>query len=131
MSRGITAIVIHCADTPTTMDIGAEEIRRWHKERGWDDIGYHYVIRRDGSLEFGRDESVAGAHVAGHNAHSIGICLVGGKVGADFTRQQWACLDALVKDIAGRYPGAQVCGHHDLDQGKQCPQFDARAWWNR
>ncbi|MBE0454843.1 MAG: N-acetylmuramoyl-L-alanine amidase [Roseovarius sp.] len=133
--RGITAIVIHCADTPAQMDIGAAEIRAWHTDppprgNGWRDIGYHWVIRRDGTVEQGRDESVAGAHVAGHNTHSIGICLVGGKHGADYTRKQWAALDALVQHITGRYPGAKVIGHRDLDQGKQCPQFDAAAWWN-
>lgn len=134
MGRGITAIVIHCADTPAQMDIGANEIRQWHTDppprgNGWRDIGYHYVIRRDGTLEFGRDESVPGAHVAGHNAHSIGICLVGGKDGADYTEAQWLCLASLVRDISGRYPGARVIGHRDLDPGKACPQFDVVPWW--
>ena len=73
-------IVIHCADTYETMDIGAEDIRKWHvEERGWSDIGYHKVIRRDGTVETGRDIDVSGAHAAGFNSVSIGVCLVGGR----------------------------------------------------
>ena len=118
------------------MDIGVDEIRRWHtdpppKGNGWRDIGYHYVIRRNGTLERGRDELVAGAHVANHNADSIGICLVGGREGPDYTQEQWACLASLVRDLAGRYAGAEVKGHADFDGRKQCPQFDVKDWWSR
>ena len=82
-----TMIIVHCADTLATMDIGVEEIRRWHvEERGWDDIGYANVIRRDGTIELGRDldgdgdvADEIGAHAAGFNAQSIGVCLVGGR----------------------------------------------------
>ena len=76
--RGITTIAVHCAATTPDMDIGAATIDRWHKERGFSSIGYHYVIRRDGTLETGRPLNTPGAHVQGHNAHSIGICLAGG-----------------------------------------------------
>lgn len=141
--REITQIVIHCSDTPAGMDIGAKEIREWHtapkpKGNGWRDIGYHYVIRRDGVLETGRDldgdgdiDEEVGAHAAGHNANSIGICMVGGGKGiCNFTRQQWSQLDNVVKALTLQYPQAAVCGHRDLNPGKQCPSFDARAWWN-
>lgn len=137
--RQIDRIVIHCAYTRPDMDIGAAEIRRWHtdeppKGNGWRDIGYHWVIRRDGTIEAGRNEEIAGAHVAGHNATSIGVCLVGGMsdaAGSDcnFTRDQWRSLESLVGILVGRYPGAKVCGHRDLTTAKTCPTFDAAAWW--
>jgi len=79
----IQKLIIHCADTPPNMDVGAEEIRRWHVEgNGWSDIGYHYVIRRCGLIETGRDESTPGAHVRGHNTGSIGVCMVAARVAA-------------------------------------------------
>lgn len=128
--RDINQIIIHCADTPVGMDIGVEEIRRWHVEgNGWSDVGYHWIIRRDGTLEKGRHESVAGAHVRGHNAQSIGVCMVGGKHDCNFTWLQWRALRALVEGLTKRYSQAAVCGHRDLDPGKACPRFDARAWW--
>lgn len=132
--RAIDLVVIHCADTPSTMDIGVAEIRKWHtEERGWSDIGYHWVIRRDGTLEQGRDEAVAGAHVAGHNSRSIGVCMIGGKgaggiASANFTPAQWHRLDTLLRELAERYPNAEVLGHRDLDPKKACPAFDVRRW---
>jgi N-acetylmuramoyl-L-alanine amidase len=128
----IKKVIIHCADTPADMDVGVDEIRRWHvEERGWSDVGYHWVIRRDGSVEKGRDESVTGAHVRGHNTGSIGICLLGGAGGeCNFSSAQWSALDTLVTNILARYrlTGADVYGHRDFDKGKQCPTFDAKAW---
>lgn len=129
----INKIVIHCADTFADMDIGAKEIDQWHRQRGWSQIGYHYVIRRSGEIEKGRPENKPGAHVAGHNTGSIGICLVGGKARGrenpcNFTRQQWAALENLVRILTLEYPGAQVVGHTDLDAGKTCPNFNVKAW---
>jgi len=134
--RDINQIVIHCSDTPAGMDIGYREIRQWHtdpppKGNGWKDIGYHYVIRRNGQVENGRPEEEVGAHVQGHNANSIGICLVGGGKGiCNFTHQQWDTLRWRIADLCQRYPNAAVCGHRDLNPAKACPSFDARAWWN-
>lgn len=136
--RKIDRIVIHCADTPASMDIGVDEIRKWHTDpepggRGWSDIGYHFVVRRDGTVEKGRPVSIAGAH-APPNAHSIGICLVGGK-GADgkpdsnFTRMQWAALETLVLSLWRWYGPLVVTGHRDMDSRKACPCFDVAAWW--
>ncbi len=132
-------IVIHSADTPPTMDIGAAEIDRWHKERGWDGIGYHYVIRRSGVIESGRPldinaapgwQTVTGAHVAGSNAESIGICLAGGKGGLPlYTPEQMSSLRHLVETVTRIAPAAEVVGHRDLDAGKACPGFDVGAWW--
>ena len=77
--REITKIIIHCADTPASMDIGVEEICPWHLERHFSDVGYHHIIRRDGIDDRGRPHEQTGAHVAAHNANSIGVCMVGGK----------------------------------------------------
>lgn len=138
----ISKIIVHAADTTPGMDIGAADIRRWHVEgNGWADIGYHYVIRRNGVLETGRDLDgdgevldETGAHVYGHNAGSIGICLVGGRSAdghpdCNFTAAQWAALEALVRYLTGRFPQAIVRGHRDFDAGKACPCFDVAAWW--
>lgn len=128
-------IAIHCAATPPATDIGVEEIRQWHKAKGWDDVGYHYVIRRNGTVEAGRSLDMQGAHVEGHNHESIGICLVGGvnKAGApdaNFTAAQYASLESLIKLLLPRYSGAVVRGHRDFPGvDKACPSFDAPAWW--
>ena len=129
--REIKEIIIHCADTPDGRDVKAEEIRRWHiKERGWRDIGYHYVIDLDGTIEDGRPIEEAGAHCTGHNAKSIGICYVGGcdeKMQPKDTRTdaQKASLLLLLKDLRKRYPKAKIYGHRDFAQ-KACPSFDAK-----
>ena len=76
--RKIDKIIIHCSATPKHKDFSAETIRDWHvKGNGWDDIGYHYVVRLDGSLEYGRPVQVPGAHCRGENKSSIGICDIG------------------------------------------------------
>lgn len=129
MNREIDLIVIHCADTPADMDIGVEEIDQWHRQRGWNGCGYHYVIRRAGSVETGRDLTTQGAHVEGHNHNSIGICLVGGKPDCNFTRAQWDELERLVTTLVIRFPQAKVVGHRDLDPNRTCPLFDVGAWW--
>ena len=129
--REIKEIIIHCADTPEGRDVKAEEIRRWHiKERGWRDIGYHYVIDIDGTIEEGRPIEEAGAHCTGHNAKSIGICYVGGcdeKMQPKDTRTeaQKASLLLLLKDLRKRYQKAKIYGHRDFAQ-KACPSFDAK-----
>lgn len=124
--RQINKIIIHAADTPADMDIGATEINQWHLERGWSGIGYHWVIRRDGTVEQGRSESTPGAHAYGHNQDSIGICMVGGKPDCNYTAAQWRALEALVRDLLARYD-CEVIGHRDVSD-KPCPMFDARAW---
>jgi N-acetylmuramoyl-L-alanine amidase len=127
-------IIIHCSDTLADMDTTAADIDRWHRDRGWSQIGYHYVIKRDGTTEQGRPESVPGAHVAGHNTGSIGVCLIGGKARGrenpcNFTRYQWRTLESLVMQLAIEYPQAEILGHTDLDAGKSCPTFNVKAWW--
>lgn len=123
----IYKIVVHCADTPADMDIGVDEIDEWHRDRGWSGCGYHYVIRRDGELEYGRPEGVQGAHVRGHNRNSLGICLVGGQGGFNFTLNQIDALFSLFSQLSAKYPDAEWFGHRDLDTGKTCPNFDLNA----
>ncbi len=127
--RKIDSLVVHCADTPARMDIGADTIDVWHKQNGWQGIGYHFVIRRDGTQERGRDVAEVGAHVAGHNANSIGICLVGGKGGFNFTMRQMDSLKELLLRLVADYPDAEILGHTDLDSRKTCPNFDVKEWW--
>lgn len=120
------------------MDIGAEEIRAWHvDERGWSDIGYHYVIRRNGRIELGRDLGDVGAHVRGYNSVSVGICLVGGidETGEpedNFTPSQKQAMDSLVAVLGRIYgPLIEVAGHCDLDPNKDCPCFDVKKHFRR
>lgn len=104
---------------------------------GWSDIGYHYLILLDGTLEVGRPVEKVGAHVAGHNADSIGVCYVGGtekdnvrKAKDTRTPEQDQTLHALISQLRHRYPMARVLGHRDLDRGKACPSFDvSREIW--
>jgi len=136
----IHKIIVHCSYTLDSMDIGVEEIRQWHTDPNkpggpFRDIGYHWVIRRDGTVEAGRPENRTGAHTRGHNSNSIGVCLVGGmsKDGEpffNFTRHQILALEQLISDITRRYPGEaiQVVGHRDFNGVKKaCPCFDVRA----
>lgn len=138
MRKRTDYIVIHCSATPPEMDINAKEIDRWHRQNGWLKIGYHWVIKRDGTVEAGRDMDEVGAHVYGHNLHSLGICLVGGMTSGEFadriptnnfTAAQWHSLRNLVLDMVERYPSADVVGHYDLEPRKACPSFDAVEWW--
>lgn len=132
--RGFTDhIVIHCSATKPTMDIGAREIRMWHKQQGWLDVGYHFIIRRDGTVEEGRPVDTIGSHVKNHNSNSVGVCLVGGvdekmKPEANFTDAQWAALDAKVLELRKLYPTASVKGHNEFDAGKACPSFNVQSW---
>lgn len=128
-------LVVHCSATPASADIGVAEIRRWHRRRGWLDVGYHFVVRRDGTLETGRPVWAAGAHARGVNRRSIGLCLVGGATASlapenNFTVSQFDTLARLLRDLRRRYPRAEVLGHRDLPRAaKACPSFDVRQWW--
>jgi N-acetyl-anhydromuramyl-L-alanine amidase AmpD len=130
--RKIDKIILHCSATPPRRDIGVEDIRRWHRARGWTDIGYHYVIRRDGTLETGREEGKIGAHVRGFNHGSLGVCLVGGLSAEaqplyNFTDAQMVRARALVRDLTSRHAGATVHGHNEFAD-KACPCFDVKLW---
>tara|TARA_R100000808_G_scaffold6280_2_gene18799 strand:+ start:4410 stop:4946 length:537 start_codon:yes stop_codon:yes gene_type:complete len=125
--------IIHCAFTPRTHDIGVAEIDQWHRQKGWLSCGYHYVIRRDGQIEIGRELMVAGAHTIGFNNKSVGVCLVGG-ASADLKRyennfedDQMASLEAVLRHIIEVWPDLVVAGHCDVAD-KRCPGFDVQKW---
>lgn len=144
-------LVVHCSATRASDDkVNVDTIRKWHKAKGWADVGYHFVIRRDGVLERGRKMSDVGAHVQGYNLISLGICLVGGvaedgKTPQDnFTPEQWKTLHGLLRWLRNYYPHAKVLGHRDLSPDrnrdgkitpdewlKACPCFDVTAWLKR
>lgn len=126
-------IVVHCAATKATMDIGVREIRQWHVQKGWLDIGYHFVIRRNGTVENGRPHDVVGSHVKDFNSRSLGICLAGGidakgNPENNFTPEQFNSLKLLLLAQKRTYPGAKIVGHRDLNSGKACPSFDVGPW---
>jgi len=129
--RPLNKIIIHCSGTPPDMDIGVEEIRKWHTDppRNWDDIGYHLVIRRDGSCEEGRPVEIPGAHTRGHNKDSYGVCLVGGGGGKfDFNYRQIEALLAFIEVIKGRFPEIEIKGHNNYSN-KACPCFDVEEFF--
>lgn len=147
-SRGRTnLLVVHCAATKPSQDIGAREIDAMHKGFGWSGIGYHAVIRRNGSMELGRPWDDVGAHVRGHNHESVGVCLVGGldalgRPAPAFEPVQLKTLRLLIDGLRVRYQGARVLGHRDLSPDldgdgvvephefiKACPSMDARHWY--
>lgn len=131
--RKITEIIIHCSCTPEGRNIGATTILGWHKERGFSDIGYHYVIRLDGTIEEGRPIEQIGAHCKGHNRNSIGICYIGGtekdcKTSKDTrTTKQREALQQLCKQLKAEYPNATIHGHSEF-ANKACPSFDVKQW---
>ena len=137
--RRITEIIIHCSATEAGRDFTAADIDRWHRQRGFKCIGYHYVIRLDGTIEEGRPVSEIGAHCKGHNAHSIGICYVGGLRSSNGSRlipadtrtsAQKQSLSSLVSRLSSEYPTATIHGHNEYAP-KACPCFDAAAEYSK
>lgn len=121
-------IVVHCSDTPNGRWHDAADIDRWHKERGWAGIGYHFAILLDGTVESGRPLDTPGAHVRGYNDESIGICLIGRD---EYTDAQLRSLEGLVIAMKSNHRQADVVAHYDLDDhGKTCPNFNVMEWWS-
>lgn len=134
--RMINEIIIHCTATPEGRECTVDEIRRWHRQRGFSDIGYHYIVHLNGDLDFGRNVDISGAHCMNHNAHSIGVVYVGG-VAKDGrtpkdtrTQEQKATLASLLLDLRKLYPRATIHGHRDF-ANKACPSFDATQEYRR
>ena len=125
--RLITLIVIHCSAVKPDQQSSVAQIDTWHHDRGYKfGVGYHYVIRRDGSIEAGRPEWMVGAHCVNHNKYSIGVCYEGGldargQPADTRTAEQKATLRQLLTDLHRRYPRAVIVGHHDLNPQKACP----------
>ena len=77
--KDVQFLVLHCSATRVGQKVTVKDIDRWHRARGWKNgCGYHYVIRRDGTIELGRPLEMVGAHCQYYNRHSIGICYEGG-----------------------------------------------------
>lgn len=131
-TRKIVEIIVHCTATPEGRDYAIETIRRWHLERGWKEIGYHYVVHPDGVIEAGRPEAQVGSHVAGHNTGTLGIVYVGGvatdnKTAKDTrTPTQRAALLDLAKALIAKYPTIKKVTGHNQYAAKACPSFDVR-----
>jgi N-acetylmuramoyl-L-alanine amidase len=131
-TRSINEIIVHCTATPEGRDVSVDTIRGWHIGQGWKDIGYHWVVKLDGSIEAGRPEAMVGSHVAGHNTGTLGVVYVGG-VAADGktpkdtrTPAQKAALLDLVKALIAKYPTVKKVTGHNQYAAKACPSFDVR-----
>ena len=128
--RKIDKIIIHCSATEAGHNFSARDIDVWHKQRGFNGIGYHYVIKLDGTVEEGRPLEKIGAHCVGQNGNSIGICYIGGMSHAlpkdTRTPEQKKALVKLVKQLTARFPRATVHGHNEFAP-KACPCFDVKA----
>ena len=128
--RNINKIIVHCSATPEGKNFSVADIRRWHLKRGFTDIGYHFVIYRDGSVNIGRPLQKSGAHCSGHNKNSIGVCYIGGvatdgKTPKDTrTSAQKDSLVRLITELRQQFPNASVHGHREF-ANKACPCFNA------
>lgn len=144
--RKIDSVIIHCSATKAGMDFSVADIDRWHRAQGMNGIGYHYVVRLDGTVEKGREVEVAGAHCLGWNGRSIGICYIGGldtngNPADTRTDEQKKSMKGLVEELKLRYRIVTVMGHRDtspdlngngiIEPGefiKSCPCFDVKKW---
>ena len=128
--RLISFFIIHCSAVRPNQSSSAADIDRWHRARGFNSIGYHFVVRRDGSIETGRPMEKVGAHCLNRNAHSIGICYEGGldangKPADTRTPQQREALRKLLQQLHEQFPKAIIAGHNMFNPMKACPCFDA------
>jgi len=128
--RDINKIILHCTATPEGRDVSVDTIRQWHLDRGWSDIGYHYIIYLDGTIKEGRPVERQGAHVRGYNKNSIGIAYVGGcdaNMSPKDTRtnaQKIAIWD-LITELMNRHIDSTLHGHNEFSS-KACPSFDVQ-----
>lgn len=122
-------IVIHCSATPATMDIGVDKIREWHvDDNKWDDVGYHHIITRNGTLEPARPEEMQGSHNPKTNYRSVAVCMIGGSNSNgdwenNFLDPQWVTLKALLLNLIEKYDIKKIIGHYQVDDRKECPSF--------
>lgn len=126
--RPISKIIVHCTATREGAPISLDTVRRWHLERGWSDIGYHYLILLDGTIEVGRPEEIQGAHVRGYNRDSIGVSYVGGldrnlTPKDTRTQDQKDSLHNLLSNLMASYKDATLHGHNEFSN-KACPSFE-------
>lgn len=127
--RVITLLIIHCSAVMPFQTSSVEQINKWHLDKGWaNGCGYHYVIRRDGTIEKGRPDEMVGAHCLNHNKHSIGVCYEGGLDqngnSADTrTEAQKESMRNLLTELKKKHPKALIVGHNTFSD-KSCPCFD-------
>lgn len=138
--RTINKIYVHYSATYEDQNFGVADIRKMHLARGFNDVGYHYIVKRDGTVEKGRDLNTVGAHVKGDNTNSIGICGIGGinratgpnKGVKNWTPVQEAAILKLIDELKVKFPSAEVLGHRDFKgAATDCPGFDVRPWYQR
>ena len=122
-----SGMVVHCSDSPQGRGDNASIIDKWHKQRGWSGIGYHFVILEDGTLEVGRDIEKSGAHAKGHN-EKIGVCLIGRDT---FTQAQADTLLKLSDNVtkANKFNRSKIIGHNTIS-AKTCPNFNVRQFFS-
>ena len=124
--NNIKYLVVHCSDTEDNHDLSGIDIHKMHLAFGWDGIGYHKVIKRDGIIENGRPEFWIGAHVKGMNSQSLGVCLIGRN---NFTFEQFDSLEKILVNWKKKYCNAKILGHRDIVKThKTCPNFDVKNW---
>jgi len=124
--ENIKYLIVNCSDTPNEEELTATEIHQMHLGFGWDGIGYHKVILRNGEIQNGRPEYWVGAHVKGKNFISLGVCLIGRD---NFTIKQFESLEKILKSWKNDYPLAIIQGHCDTDlTEKTCPNFNVKNW---
>jgi N-acetylmuramoyl-L-alanine amidase len=116
--RAITKHIVHCSDSEQG---NVAQVRRWHRERGWEDVGYHFIIRRDGEVEIGRTLDDVGAHCQGHNVDSVGTCLIGKR---DFLPCQFVALRRVHAMLRALFGDIRLHGHCEFNAGKTCPNFN-------
>ncbi len=125
-------IVVHCSATLFGSDVGADTLRMMHLKRGFDDVGYHWIVKLDGEIEAGRNDCLQGAHCQGYNHNSIGVCYIGGldpdgKPANTLTARQEQSLKSLCCELKKKYPSARIVGHNQVSN-KSCPCFDVGQW---
>ena len=130
--RKIKRVILHCSATNEGDDVTAAMIKRWHRDRGWSDIGYHYIVRLDGTVESGRPISKSGSHVRGHNRDSIGICYIGGldqrgRPKNTMTQQQRRSIEALCRSLCTALNQSLTLHGHSEFSAKACPSFEIAA----
>ena len=131
--KEVLYLVLHCSSTRVSQKVTVEDIDRWHHAKGWaGGCGYHWIVLQDGTIQAGRPEQYAGAHVKGYNQYAIGICYIGGidekgNYADTRTLAQKAALRHLFKNLKDRYPQAMILGHRDFPGvHKRCPCLDTQ-----
>jgi hypothetical protein len=121
--REINKIIIHCSDSDIPSHDNIDAVRQWHMDRGWNGVGYHFFIQKNGNIEEGRPLVIAGAHCKGHNKDSVGICLSGKK---EFTDAQMDSLYSLVQKLCSDHyiHPRSVYPHNKFNKNKTCPNFE-------